>query len=172
VGCERLIRTIGDRMETQAVLPIQRGDDAIICITHCNPNRWIQPMPTITLLFASLHAFLLLVLLARISRHRHQHRIGVGDGGDVLLARKIRVHGNFIENVPFALLLLALLELGGLAHVWLWLFGAALLLGRVLHAVGFSRSGGESFGRFYGTALTWSALLAMALAGLWLWLAH
>lgn len=125
-------------------------------------------MPRITLLFASLHALLLLVLLARISRHRHGHRIGLGDGGDAELARKIRVHGNFIEHAPVALLLMALLELCGLPAPWLWAMGAALLLGRVLHAIGLSRSGGHSFGRFYGTALTWLVLLAMALAGIWL----
>ena len=123
-------------------------------------------MPWITLLFAALHALLLLVLLARISRHRHGHRIGFGDGGDALLARKIRVHGNFIEHVPMALLLLALLELCGLAAPWLWAFGATLLLARVLHAIGLSRSAGASFGRFWGTALTWLVLLVMALAGL------
>ena len=44
----------------------------------------------------------------------------------------------------------------------------ALLLGRVLHALGLSRSGGYSIGRFTGTALTWLLLLGMALAGLWL----
>ncbi len=37
-----------------------------------------------------------------------------------------------------------------------------------MHAVGFSLKAGYSFGRFYGTALTWLVLLAMALAGLWL----
>jgi uncharacterized protein len=125
-------------------------------------------MPKITLLFTSLHALLMLVLLARISRHRHGHRIGLGDGGDVLLARKIRVHGNFVEHAPFTLLLLALLELAGLAAPWLWGLGGVLLLGRVLHAIGLSGSGGYSFGRFSGTAMTWLALLAMALAGLWL----
>lgn len=125
-------------------------------------------MPKITLLFTALHALLMLVLLARISRHRHGHRIGIGDGGDALLARKIRVHGNFVEHAPFALLLLALLEVSGLAAPWLWGFGGVLLLGRVLHAVGLSGSGGYSFGRFFGTAMTWLALLAMALAGLWL----
>ena len=125
-------------------------------------------MPRITLLFASLHALLMLVLLARISRHRHGHRIGLGDGGDALLARKIRVHGNFVEHAPFALLMLGLLELGGLSAGWLWIFGSLLLLGRVMHAVGLSRTGGYSIGRFWGTALTWLALLAMALAGLWL----
>jgi uncharacterized membrane protein YecN with MAPEG domain len=129
-------------------------------------------MPTITLLFASLHVLLLMCLLVPISRHRHRLRIGIGDGGDPLLQRKIRVHANFIEYVPLALLLLGLLELSGLGATWLWLSGATLLLGRVLHAVGFSRKAGYSFGRFYGTALTWCALLAMALAGLSLLAMH
>ena len=125
-------------------------------------------MPRITLLFTSLHGLLMLVLLARISRHRHGHRIGLGDGGDALLARKIRVHGNFVEHAPIALLLLGLLELCGLQAGWLWAFGSALLLGRVMHAIGLSGSGGYSIGRFWGTALTWLVLLAMAIAGLWL----
>jgi len=125
-------------------------------------------MPRITLLFASLHALLMLMLLSRISRHRHGHRIGLGDGGDAELGRKIRVHGNFVEHVPFALLLLALLELSGLPASWLWIFGGALLIGRVMHAVGLSRTGGYSIGRFWGTALTWLVLLAMSIAGIWL----
>lgn len=125
-------------------------------------------MPRITLVFAALHALLMLALLARISRHRHGHRIGLGDGGDPLLMRKIRVHANFVEHAPFALLLLCLLELNGLAPAWLWTLGGALLLGRVMHAVGLSRSGGHSVGRFWGTALTWLVLLAMAIAGLWI----
>ena len=125
-------------------------------------------MPKITLLFAALHVLLMLALLAPISRHRHAHRIGLGDGGDKALARKIRVHGNFVEHAPFALLVLALLELCGLPAVATWGFGGALLLGRVLHALGLSRGGGYSFGRFWGTALTWLVFLLMALAGLWL----
>ena len=125
-------------------------------------------IPVITLLFAALHALLLLVLLVPISRLRHSRRIGLGDGGDAQLARSIRAHGNFIENAPFGLLLLALLELCRLPSPWLWAFGSALLLGRVMHAFGLSRSSGYSFGRFYGTALTWVVLLAMALAGAWL----
>lgn len=125
-------------------------------------------MPRIALLFASLHVLLMLVLLARISRHRHGQRIGLGDGGDLVLNRKIRVHGNFIEHAPIALLLLALLELAGLPAAWLWGFGSALLLGRVMHAIGLSRTGGYSVGRFFGTALTWLVLLAMAVAGAWL----
>lgn len=125
-------------------------------------------MPKIALLFASLHVLLMLALLVPVARHRHSQRIGLGTGGDAALERKIRVHGNFIENVPFALLVLALLELCGLPTTWLWTLGIALLLARALHAVGFSRRSGYSFGRFWGTLLTWLVLLAMALCGLWL----
>lgn len=124
-------------------------------------------MPHVTLLFAALHGFVLLVLLARVSRLRHGRRIGFGDGGDPDLARAIRVHANFVEHVPFALLLLGLLELTGLAAPWLWVFGSLLLVARVMHASGLSKSSGASFGRFYGTALTWTLILAMSLAGLW-----
>ncbi|MEO5962933.1 MAG: MAPEG family protein [Thermomonas sp.] len=128
-------------------------------------------MPKITLLFASLHVLLMLVLLARISTHRHGHKIGLGDGGDLVLSRKVRVHGNFIEHAPVALLMLGLLELCGLPALWLWVLGSVLLLGRVMHAAGLSRTAGYSVGRFWGTAMTWLALLLMALAGIWIALA-
>ena len=125
-------------------------------------------MPKITLLFASLHVVLMLILAVRVVLHRRAHKIGIGDGGDKWLVRKVRVHANFIEYVPAALLMLALLELSGLAAQWLWALGSALLLGRVLHASGFSRHSGYSFGRFWGTVLTWSVLMLMAAAGVWL----
>ena len=128
-------------------------------------------MPKITLLFASLHVLLMLVMVARISTHRHGRKIGLGDGGDLELGRKVRVHGNFIEHAPLALLLLGLLELTGLPAMWLWALGTVLLLGRIMHAAGLTRTAGYSVGRFWGTALTWLALLVMALAGIWLALA-
>ena len=125
-------------------------------------------MPKITLLFASLNILLMLALLVPIVRHRRGHKIGIGDGGDLALSRKVRVHGNFVENAPVALLMLGLLELCGLPSVWLWVLGSVLLLGRILHAMGLSRTAGYSFGRFTGTASTWLAFLLMALAGLWI----
>jgi len=123
-------------------------------------------MPTLTLLFASLHVLLMLALLVPVSLHRRREHIGLGDGCDAVLLRKIRVHANFVEHVPLALLLMALLELGGLPRPWLWVLGVALLVARLLHAVGLSRRPGYSFGRFWGTALTWGVMLAMALGGL------
>ena len=113
-------------------------------------------MPKVTLLFAALHALLLLALAVPIARHRHAHKIGIGDGGDKLLARRIRVHGNFIEHAPLALLMLALLELCGLPPPWVWTFGGALLLGRLLHAAGLSRpsSGQLHFAQAVGVKIT------------------
>lgn len=124
-------------------------------------------MPKITLLFASLNVLMMLVLAARVALYRHAQKVGLGDGGDKYLTRRIRVHANFVEYVPSGLILLGLLELSGVAAMWLWSFGAVLLLARVLHAIGLSRRSGVSFGRRWGTLLTWIALAAMAALGLW-----
>ncbi len=124
-------------------------------------------IPRITLLIASLHVLLYVALALRVVLHRRAHRIGVGTGGDAAMTRKVRVHANFAEYVPLALLMLALLELSGFRAGLLWAFGVALLLARVLHAIGLGGSAGYSFGRFGGALLTFVVLLAMALAGIW-----
>src|SRR5690606_11119362 len=93
-------------------------------------------MPRITLLVASLHALLYLVLAMRVVLLRRATRIGVGSGGDAAMTLRMRVHGNFAEYEPLALLMLALLELSALPACLLWTFGLALLLGRGLHAIG------------------------------------
>ena len=133
-----------------------------------SPVAPVFPMPRITLLFAGLHALLLLGLSARVSRWRRSAQTGIGHGKHPDLARAIRVQGNFIEYVPITLLLLALLELSGLQRGWLLAGGSALFLGRLLHAWGLSRTEGVSFGRFTGILLTWSVLLAASIAALWL----
>lgn len=125
-------------------------------------------LPHVALLFAGLHALLLLLLSARVSRWRYRAEAAFGDAGNKDLARAIRVQANFIEYVPIALLLLALLELGGLPARWLWGMGTLLLLARMLHAWGLSLSAGRSFGRYWGTALTWMVLMAMAIAAVWM----
>ncbi|NYZ62690.1 MAPEG family protein [Luteimonas deserti] len=123
--------------------------------------------PRISLLIASLHVLLYLVLTTRVVVHRRAHKVGVGTGGDAVLVRKVRVHGNFGEYVPLALVMLALLELAAVSTRLLWVFGVALLLARVLHAIGLGGSAGYSFGRFSGALLTFLTLAAMAGVGMW-----
>ncbi len=74
------------------------------------------------------------VLTAFVIFRRARTGVDLLDGGDVILLRRIRAHGNFSETAPMALLLLALLEMKSLPVAWLWALGGGLLLGRVLHA--------------------------------------
>ena len=64
-----------------------------------------------TPLYAALLALLFVVLSGRVIKQRLKHQVGLGDGGQPALVRAIRVHGNFIENVPLALLLLLMYEM-------------------------------------------------------------
>lgn len=128
-----------------------------------------MPMPQITALYAAILGLLAMVLAMRVVLGRRSRRVGLGDGGDAELARRIRVHGNYIENVPLALLLMLLLELTNVAGTWLHVFGIVLVIGRVLHAWGLSGHSGTSTGRFVGTLLTWLAIVAMCVLLLYRW---
>ena len=117
----------------------------------------------ITLFYAGLCTLLILCLAGRVMARRMQAKIGLGDGGDGELARRIRAHANAVEYLPLALLLLGGMELNGYPDPAIHAFGATLLASRILHAWGLSRSSGKSVGRFAGTALTLVLMLAMAL---------
>lgn len=125
----------------------------------------------ITGIYAALATLLVLILAARVVLARNTHKIGIGDGGERELIKRIRAHANALENLPLALLLLLLLELNQTQPAWLHALGIALILARIAHAIGLSRSSGHSVGRFGGTGLTWLVMLAMALLLLWQWFA-
>ena len=121
----------------------------------------------VTTLYASLLGILLIFLSARVSRNRRRAKVSLGHGEDIVLVRAVRAQGNFVEYVPFALLLLFLLEIE-VSELWiLHLLGAMLLVGRLLHAYGVMQSVGVNFGRFWGTGLTWLMILVSALLNLW-----
>lgn len=114
----------------------------------------------VTALYAGLLGVLLLVLSYRVSMYRRRHGISLGDGGHKGLNAAIRVQGNFVEYVPTALILLLLVELTGRQPAIVHGLGAALFLGRVLHAQGLtSNPDGKSSGRLLGILLTWLMLL-------------
>lgn len=114
----------------------------------------------ITALYAGLLGVLLLVLSYRVSMYRRRYSVSLGDGGHKDLHAAIRVQGNFVEYVPTALILLVLVELSGRQPAIVHGLGAALFLGRVLHAQGLiANPGGKSPGRMIGILLTWAMLL-------------
>jgi uncharacterized membrane protein YecN with MAPEG domain len=114
----------------------------------------------IALTIAGAAALLHIWLSMRISRLRRPLKIGVGDGGNDGLLRRIRAHGNFAENVPIFLILLALVELARGDTIWLW--GAAILfiLARIAHAFGMDRVG-ANWMRVGGIMLSWVVLLGL-----------
>ncbi|MFY2765456.1 MAPEG family protein [Arenimonas sp. MALMAid1274] len=116
----------------------------------------------ITLLYAALCTLLVLYLSGRVIAVRLRRRIGIGDGGDHDLQRRIRVHANAVEYLPLALLLLGGMELNGYPNAVIHGFGITLVVSRLLHAWGLSRSSGASPGRFAGVLLTLLLMLAMS----------
>lgn len=116
---------------------------------------------------AALLGLTLVVLSIQVVIIRRRERIGVGTGDSMPLRLAVRVHANFIEYVPMALILIFLLQRNGDAILAAYL-AAALVIARLLHAFGLSRSAGTSVGRFIGTALTWVVLLTASIGNIYI----
>jgi uncharacterized protein len=115
-------------------------------------------MVSISSLYAGLLALLFLLLSGRVILARRALRVGFGDGQSDILLRRIRVHGNFAEYVPFVLFMMALIEWQGGPKAILHLIGVLLVLGRALHAYGLSNQPELPDFRVMGMACTLSAL--------------
>ena len=98
----------------------------------------------------------------RIMVMRFRMRTGIGDGGDSRLARAIRIHGNAIEYVPIALVLLLVAELDGARPALLHGCGIVLVVARIAHALGLVRSPGLSLGRGIGVTGTVGVITVLA----------
>lgn len=116
----------------------------------------------ITSLFAALLTLLYIVLAIRIIRLRWRERIGIGTGESLPLKTAVRVHGNFAEYVPLALILLSFMELNAASSTILFAMGGLLLVARICHAVGLTMSIGVSIYRTIGVLGTFAMLLISA----------
>lgn len=127
-------------------------------------------MPAIAAFYGGLVGLLLLFLAARISRMRWQHKIRIGDEGNRDLQRAIRAHGNAVEWAIISIVLLLITELNRASPVILHACGIAIIVGRLLHAFGLSRVSGYSFGRFFGSLLSWGAVAVLSAWCVWAFL--
>ncbi len=114
--------------------------------------------PHVTALVAALGAALYLVLSARVILRRRGRRVSLGDGGDPVLLRRVRVHANCAEYLPLGLVLLGLAETLGTPAAAVAVLGAGLLAGRVLHALGVDRVPQSLALRTAGMVLTLAAI--------------
>ncbi len=123
--------------------------------------------PALTCIFAAVAALLNLWLGFRCGQVRSSAKISHGDGGNPLLARRMRAQLNFAENTPIVLVLFLGLELCGMIpDLWLAILAAVYIAARVAHALGMDADS-DSKGRMAGVALTMVVTVALALMALY-----
>lgn len=113
--------------------------------------------------YAALLALLFIALSINVIRVRRATQTALGDAGDARLLRAMRVHANFAEYVPLALLLLYAAAGLGAAAIWLHLLSTLLLAGRLSHAWGVARTPENLTFRVVGMVATFFVLAATAL---------
>jgi hypothetical protein len=121
----------------------------------------------VTALYAGILSFIMVALAINVTIHRARLRVPMGDGSNPVMLRMIRLHGNAVEYLPLALVLMAIYELNGGAHVLLHIAGIVLILGRVLQTWNMWSTPIAGFGRIAGQSSTWLTIAALALLNLW-----
>ena len=123
----------------------------------------------ITTLYAVLLGVIFTVLGFGIGALRGKTGISMFDGGNPDVAVAMRRHGNFTEYVPFALILMALVEGAGGNTTALHVIGIALVLARIAHPIGLQHDNISHPLRAVGaggTLLATVALMVMAVISL------
>lgn len=92
--------------------------------------------PATTAIFAALLAIEFVLLSGWVIMGRLDKQALFGDANDKDFVKRIRTHANFFEYVPFALLLIALLEARGGSHGLVVTLLVILLIARLIHPVG------------------------------------
>jgi hypothetical protein len=123
--------------------------------------------PSTTAGYLAVLALVYWGLAVNVVRLRRQNRAAFGDAGNPALRSAIRAHGHFAEYVPIVALMVAMLEVSGMASWRVHLLMGALLISRLLHPFGmYAKPGTFAFriGRVTGVTLTLLVLVASAVA--------
>ncbi|KEO91913.1 GST-like protein [Erythrobacter longus] len=115
----------------------------------------------VTLSSAAAAAILNIWLMLRVGAVRQAEKISVGDEDNENLIRRMRAQANFVENAPFVLILLAVIELSGRGEPWLAWVAGLFIVGRIAHAFGMD-GGSMQVGRMIGTLVSMLTLLGLA----------
>lgn len=118
--------------------------------------------PFVVPFYAAIFALLYIGLTFRVIMLRNSRRVALGSGGDPALERAIRAHGNFIEYVPLALILLLSMEMLHHSRYALHILCLLLLLGRICHFLAFSRE--NTVGPLRGAAVVLTMLVLLVAA--------
>jgi uncharacterized membrane protein YecN with MAPEG domain len=117
----------------------------------------------VTLCFAAAAVLVNLWLSIRCGKIRSTEKIGIGDGGNDLLIRRMRAQSNFIEQTPLTVVLVGLVELAGNGGQWLAPAAALFIIGRICHA--FGMDGNFNAGRPIGMLTSMLFQLVLVVVG-------
>ncbi|MBX3505211.1 MAG: MAPEG family protein [Parvibaculum sp.] len=118
-------------------------------------------------IYVGLNILINLFLAYRVSANRVRTNVMTGTGSDEKLYNASRAHVTNVEYTPIGLIGLVVLHLLAASIYVMHVVGLALTIGRILHAIGVSRTGESTPPRLVGTLLTWIALLVAGIACLW-----
>ena len=123
-------------------------------------------------LYAAILGLLAAALTLNVILNRVRSGVESGDGGVPALMQSMRAHGNFIEQAPIALILIASAEAAGARPLAVNALGVALLIARFASAVALNRTIKQSPLRQFSGGLSdlllivSSATILLALAGM------
>ena len=120
-----------------------------------------------TVIYAAIAGLMFVGLALRAIGLRKKAMVAIGDGGQPLLRRAIRVHGNFAEYVPFALVLIWMAEMSTRSNLLTHSLGILLITGRILHAYGVSQERENLRFRQIGMVMTFFCIVTASLVLLW-----
>ena len=129
-------------------------------LNHVNSSA---PMLTIVPIFAAIFGLMLVYLSFLVIKQRRSAKVSLGDGDNPTLRKAIAVHNNFSQYVPFALLLIAFVELNHASAYLVHGLCASLLIGRIAHAFGLAQANQIMKLRQLGMALTFIVIIAATL---------
>jgi len=113
--------------------------------------------------YAAVFVFFFVFLAVRVILMRQKYRVGIGAGGHTDLERASRVHANFAEYVPFAILLFGFMEMQSQSRWLIHILAIILLVGRLIHAYGVSQQN-ENIGlRVTAMLLTFGVMIVAAI---------
>ncbi|MCF8470327.1 MAG: MAPEG family protein [Parvibaculum sp.] len=119
--------------------------------------------------YAGINILINLFLAYRVSSNRIRSNVmtGTDAAADEGLYNASRAHITNTEYTPLTLVGLVVLHMLSASIYVLHIVGLTLTIGRVLHAIGVSRTGQSSPPRLVGTLLTWIALFVAGIGCLW-----
>ena len=114
--------------------------------------------------YLCVFSLLIMALSFNVVKQRRISRVAFGDGGFKPLIWPRAGHSNALENIPVALLLLALLEINNAPTWFIHTLALTLLFARLIHAK--STLKGLCRGRALGMQITYAVIIILVAANL------